>query len=79
MTFAVYVAGAANSSPGLKQQALIDQVLRLAQQTAVLKTNQLLLNRYHTALDNQLYRALKALRETQQWRLSTLEPVAKRA
>ena len=32
-----------------------------------------LLARYQTTLDNQLYKALKALRETQEWRLKTLE------
>ena len=32
-----------------------------------------LLARYQTTLDNQLYKALKALREAQEWRLKTLE------
>ena len=32
-----------------------------------------LLSRYQTTLDNQLYKALKALREAQEWRLKTLE------
>lgn len=32
-----------------------------------------LLSRYQTTLDNQLYKALRALRETQEWRLKTLE------
>lgn len=31
------------------------------------------LSRYQTTLDNQLYRALRALREAQEWRLKTLE------
>ena len=31
------------------------------------------LSRYQTTLDNQLYKALKALREAQEWRLKTLE------
>ena len=30
-------------------------------------------SRYQTTLDNQLYKALKALREAQEWRLRTLE------
>jgi hypothetical protein len=29
--------------------------------------------RYHTTLDNQIYKALKALRDAQAWRLSSLE------
>jgi hypothetical protein len=32
-----------------------------------------LLARYQTTLDNQLYKALRALREAQEWRLKTLE------
>ena len=31
-------------------------------------------SRYQTTLDNQLYKALRALREAQEWRLKTLEP-----
>ena len=32
-----------------------------------------LMTRYQTSLDNQLYKAMKALRETQEWRLQTME------
>ena len=40
----------------------------------VLSTEDLeLLARYQSTLDAQLYKALKALREAQQWRLATLE------
>ncbi|MBF0110882.1 MAG: hypothetical protein HQL76_17075 [Magnetococcales bacterium] len=35
-----------------------------------------LLARYQTTLDNQLYKAMKALRETQEWRLKTMEGVS---
>lgn len=31
-----------------------------------------LLNRYHVALDNQLYKALRALRDAQRWRLNAV-------
>ena len=34
------------------------------------------LSRYQTTLDNQLYKALRALREAQEWRLKTLELAA---
>ena len=34
-----------------------------------------LLARYQTTLDNQLYKSLRALREAQEWRLKTLQPV----
>lgn len=33
-----------------------------------------LLSRYQTTMDNQLYKALRALREAQEWRLKSLEP-----
>jgi hypothetical protein len=32
--------------------------------------------RYQTTLDNQLYKALRAYREAQEWRFKTLEHVA---
>ena len=32
-----------------------------------------LLSRYQTTLDNQLYKALRALRDAQDWRLKTIE------
>jgi hypothetical protein len=32
-----------------------------------------MLNKYQAALDNQLYKALKALRETQEWRVESLD------
>ncbi len=35
-----------------------------------------LMTRYQTALDNDLYKALRALREAQSWRLKTVEAVA---
>lgn len=34
-----------------------------------------ILSRYQTTLDNQLFKALRALREAQEWRLKTIEPV----
>ena len=54
------------------------QVLALAEQV---KTKRLVLpdealelfSRYQTTLDNQLYKALRALREAQEWRLKTLD------
>jgi hypothetical protein len=53
-------------------------VLALAEQVRtkclVLPTDTLeLLARYQTTLDNQLNRALRALREAQEWRFKTLE------
>lgn len=51
--------------------ALADQVRTRA---SVLPVGTLeILSRYQTTLDNQLYKALRALREAQEWRLKTLE------
>lgn len=54
------------------------QLLRFAEQlrakNLALPTVQLeVIARYQTTLDNQLYKALKAFREAQEWRLKTLE------
>lgn len=54
------------------------RILALAEQLRakrlVLPTQQLeTLARYQTTLDNQLYKALRAFREAQEWRLKTLE------
>lgn len=38
-----------------------------------------ILSRYQTTLDNQLYKALRALREAQEWRLKTVEPAPPKA
>ena len=65
----------------LKQAERHPQVLALAEQV---KAKRLVLpdavlevfSRYQTALDNQLYKALRALREAQEWRLKTLDAAA---
>jgi len=54
------------------------QVLELAKHVMarrlVLPADSLeLMSRYQTTLDNQLYKALRALRDAQEWRLETLE------
>jgi hypothetical protein len=52
----------------LIQQPRIREVSRLLMQSQALPTKTDLLARYQTALDNDLYKALKALREAQAWR-----------
>ena len=54
----------------LIQQPRIREVSRLLMQSQALPTKTDLLARYQTALDNDLYKALKALREAQAWRHS---------
>jgi hypothetical protein len=54
----------------LIQQQRIREVIRLVMQSQALPTKTDLLARYQTALDNDLYKALKALREAQAWRHS---------
>ena len=65
----------------LKQADKRPAVLSLAQQV---RSRRLILpndaieifSRYQTTLDNQLYKALRALREAQEWRLKTLDAKA---
>jgi hypothetical protein len=52
----------------LIQQRRILEVSRLVMQSQALPSKTDLLARYQTALDNDLYKALKALREAQAWR-----------
>jgi hypothetical protein len=62
-----------NAERSPRIQALAEQARA---QRLVLSRNVLeLFTRYQTTLDNQLYRALRALREAQEWRLKTIEPV----
>ena len=49
------------------------QAIKLLQSKAALAIDHQAINDYHIRLDNQLYKALKALREAQSWRLETLE------
>ncbi len=51
-------------------QALASQVR--ARQLILSREALEVLSRYQTTLDNQLFKALRALRETQEWRLKTL-------
>ena len=46
----------------------IREVSRLVMESQALPTQTELLTRYQTTLDNDLYKALKALREAQSWR-----------
>ena len=52
----------------LIQDQRIREVSRLILQSQALPSKTDLLARYQTALDNELYKALKALREAQAWR-----------
>lgn len=62
----------------LRQAGQRPQVLLVAEQIRakrlILDSDTIdLIARYQTTLDNQLYKALRALREAQEWRLKTLE------
>jgi len=57
-----------------KRPELLALAQAAGQQRLVLKPELLeLFSRYQTTLDNQLYKALRALREAQDWRLKTLD------
>jgi hypothetical protein len=53
----------------IKQQRILE-LSRLIMQSRAMPSNPDLLSRYQTALDNDLYKALRALREAQAWRQS---------
>jgi len=56
---------------------LLAFVEQLKQKSLVLPIDQAhLFARYQTTLDNQLYKALKTLRETQEWRFKSLDTVS---
>ena len=62
----------------LRESEARPHLLSIAEQvrarSAVLPTGTLeVLSRYQTTLDNQLFKALRALREAQDWRLKTLD------
>ncbi|WP_343618679.1 hypothetical protein [Ralstonia sp.] len=60
------------------RRTLILHVADLVKSHHSLPANHELFSRYQTALDNELYRAIRALREAQEWRLKTLDgPVQK--
>lgn len=57
-----------------KRPQLLKFVEQLRKRGLVLPATQLdVMARYQTTLDNQLYKALRAYREAQEWRLKTLE------
>ncbi|MEO1610368.1 MAG: hypothetical protein AAFR90_13755 [Pseudomonadota bacterium] len=56
---------------------LLDLAERIRQERLVLPESALMLfTRYQTTLDNQIYKALKALREAQDWRLKSVDASA---
>ena len=66
---AMFESYAAHYESLIEQQRILE-VSRLIMQSRALPSKTDLLARYQTALDNDLYKALKALRETQAWRQS---------
>ncbi len=58
------------------RRTLILQVADMVKSQHSLPANHELFSRYQTALDNELYRAIRALREAQEWRLKTLDSPA---
>jgi hypothetical protein len=56
----------------------IREFASLYRDSAQLRASVDLIGRYQSALDNELYKAMKALREPQTWRLSRLEVEARR-
>lgn len=57
----------------IHRSAVIAEVAALVQSSHSAPIEQELISKYQTALDNELYRAIRALRETQEWRLKTID------
>jgi len=57
----------------IRRSVVIAEVAALVQSSHSAPIQQELISKYQTALDNELYRAIRALRETQEWRLKTLD------
>lgn len=59
---------------GAERPHVLQLAKRVAEARLVLPADSLeLMARYQSTLDNQLYKALRALRDTQEWRLKTLD------
>ena len=57
------------------EQERIDEFVNLYRESAQVRTSVDVIGRYQSTLDNELYKAMRALRETQNWRLSQLASV----
>ncbi len=57
----------------IHRSAVIAEVAELVRSAHSAPLQHELISRYQTALDSELYRAIRALRETQEWRLKTLD------
>ena len=61
----------------MAQRRLLDLAVHVRQKNMIMPSHQLeVIARYQTTLDNQLYKALRALRDEQEARLETLEAMA---
>ena len=61
----------------MAQCRLLDLAVHVRQKNMIMPSHQLeVIARYQTTLDNQLYKALRALRDEQEARLETLEAMA---
>ena len=57
------------------EQERIDEFVNLYRESAQVRTSVDVIGRYQSTLDNELYKAMRALREAQNWRLSQLASV----
>jgi hypothetical protein len=64
-----------NEIKKLERRPTVQAIAELVKSSLSAPIEQDLLSRYQASLDNELYRALRALREAQQWRLQSLEVV----
>lgn len=60
----------------IRRSTVIAEVAALVRSAHSAPLQQELISRYQTALDNELYRAIRALKELQEWRIKTLDNAA---
>lgn len=53
----------------------MERTIRAFRESRALPENPDILVRYQSGLDNELYKAMRALRDVQAWRFATLEQV----
>ena len=75
MTFTQLIQSLIRSYRQDYEQERIDEFVNLYRESAQVRTSVDVIGRYQSTLDNELYKAMRALREAQNWRLSQLASV----
>lgn len=76
--FKVYVSAIISVVKKQFDDERIKELVNLYRDSAQVRASVDLIGRYQSTLDNELYKALRTLRETQNWRLSRIEAEVRR-